>query len=337
MASISIPIPLLNAALEPANQKGCDVERWLLQANIPPGLLQQPNARISAAQYSHMQSLSIRAMNDELMGFSQEPQRVGTSQALCHWLVTTKSMGQALQRISQFYGLLGKGFNVVVKLSATRVKLQFEPCLPSETIAAFAYEHVMFAHHRVLTWLTNHDLPVLQVNLNYPQPLHLSDYHFMFPQAKIEFDCNQRHSELVFDRRLTELPITQRQEDLLLFLRRPLFNILINAYSEQSWTARTRTALQQVLHTSPNLDTLALQLEIHPKRLRRRLKGEGIEYQDLKDQLRRDMAINALTQTSLSIERIAERTGFAETSTFTRSFKRWTGVTPFTYRRKVGG
>ncbi len=92
-----------------------------------------------------------------------------------------------------------------------------------------------------------------------------------------------------------------------------------------------------MLHTSPNLDTLALQLEIHPKRLRRRLKGEGIEYQDLKDQLRRDMAINALTQTSLSIERIAERTGFAETSTFTRSFKRWTGVTPFTYRRKVGG
>ncbi|BFM06191.1 AraC family transcriptional regulator [Halioxenophilus aromaticivorans] len=337
MNDISIPIPLLNAALAPAKDQGYQVDQWLIQASIPPVILQQPNARISAAQYSHMQSLAIRAMNDELMGFSQSPQRVGTSQALCHWLVTTKNLAQALARINQFYDLLGQGFRVSYSTSASHASLKFAPVVSDEIIAPFAYEHFMFAHHRVLTWLTSHDVPVQAVHLNYSRPTHGSDYRFMFPPAEIQFDRVQSFCELLFDRSLLSLPIKQGQEDLLLFLRRPLFNILMNAYSEQSWTARTRTALQSLLYTRPNLEAVAEHLDIHPKRLRRRLKNEGIEYQDLKDQLRRDIAINALTQSGESIEGIAELTGFAETSTFTRSFKRWTGVTPYTYRRKVGG
>ncbi|WP_460853663.1 helix-turn-helix domain-containing protein [Pseudomaricurvus hydrocarbonicus] len=56
-------------------------------------------------------------------------------------------------------------------------------------------------------------------------------------------------------------------------------------------------------------------------------------YMDLKNQLRRDIAIRCLVQSSDSIEKISSHTGFSEASTFIREFKKWTGVTPHTYRK----
>jgi len=39
-----------------------------------------------------------------------------------------------------------------------------------------------------------------------------------------------------------------------------------------------------------------------------------------------------LCKTTLPITRIAERTGFADDSTFHRAFRRWTGLSPGSYR-----
>jgi AraC-like DNA-binding protein len=49
--------------------------------------------------------------------------------------------------------------------------------------------------------------------------------------------------------------------------------------------------------------------------------------------MRRDYALHLLGKRGLSIEEIAYRTGFSESSAFIRAFKTWTGVTPYTYRK----
>ena len=51
------------------------------------------------------------------------------------------------------------------------------------------------------------------------------------------------------------------------------------------------------------------------------------------DELRRDMAINHLSDGNESVAEIAAALGFAETSAFHRAFKQWTGVSPGDYRR----
>ena len=59
-------------------------------------------------------------------------------------------------------------------------------------------------------------------------------------------------------------------------------------------------------------------------------------FDQLKDELRRDVAIRLLTQTSLPPEEIGVRTGFEDPTTFYRAFKRWTGCSPGVYRRMGG-
>jgi AraC-like DNA-binding protein len=68
--------------------------------------------------------------------------------------------------------------------------------------------------------------------------------------------------------------------------------------------------------------------------LRRRLRDEGKVLSDLLDEARFLEASKELTRPSESIKEIAERLGYAETSSFHRAFKRWAGVTPSAFRKR---
>ena len=61
--------------------------------------------------------------------------------------------------------------------------------------------------------------------------------------------------------------------------------------------------------------------------------SEDATQQRIKDDLRRDVAIDLLGEASLSVAEVAERVGFNEASAFHRAFKKWTGVSPGAYRR----
>ncbi|MGB2054946.1 MAG: helix-turn-helix domain-containing protein, partial [Porticoccaceae bacterium] len=51
----------------------------------------------------------------------------------------------------------------------------------------------------------------------------------------------------------------------------------------------------------------------------------------IKDNLRREVAIQKLVNESLSVEQVADIVGFTEPRSFTRAFKHWTGLTPRQY------
>ena len=74
-------------------------------------------------------------------------------------------------------------------------------------------------------------------------------------------------------------------------------------------------------------------LSVTPQTLRRRLQDEGVGFQMIKDELRRDIAIEYLSKSELSILEISNQLGFAEASAFNRAFKDWTGFSPGAYRQ----
>lgn len=82
----------------------------------------------------------------------------------------------------------------------------------------------------------------------------------------------------------------------------------------------------------PSIEMVAAHLNISLRTMQRRLKEEGITYKVLIDDLRKEFAITYLNRDDLSISDIAYLLSYSELSTFTRSFKRWTGMSPKAYR-----
>ena len=66
--------------------------------------------------------------------------------------------------------------------------------------------------------------------------------------------------------------------------------------------------------------------------LYRQLHEEGTSLQALKDEARRDKALDLLRRTERPIKQIAQAVGFRSEKSFARAFQSWTGSAPTAYR-----
>ena len=76
------------------------------------------------------------------------------------------------------------------------------------------------------------------------------------------------------------------------------------------------------------METVARGLNLSRQTLYRRLKAEGVTFEQLLDSLRRRLALRLVREPGLSVKEIAYRLGFSEPAAFSRAFKRWTGRAP---------
>ena len=84
----------------------------------------------------------------------------------------------------------------------------------------------------------------------------------------------------------------------------------------------------------PSIEQVAAHLNLSLRTLQRKLKVEGYTYKQLIDELRKEFAITYLKKPELSITEIAFLLNYADTSAFSRSFKRWTGQRPVEFRKQ---
>jgi AraC-like DNA-binding protein len=69
--------------------------------------------------------------------------------------------------------------------------------------------------------------------------------------------------------------------------------------------------------------------------LQRRLSDDNTTYKQVLDDTRRELAERFVRDDSLTLNEITYLLGFSEISSFSRSFKRWTGLAPSVYRRNI--
>lgn len=77
-----------------------------------------------------------------------------------------------------------------------------------------------------------------------------------------------------------------------------------------------------------NIDRVARELGISRQTLYRRLKAEGVTFEQLLDRLRHRLALKLLRDQHLSVKQASWRLGFSDPAAFSRAFKRWTGTAP---------
>ena len=81
-------------------------------------------------------------------------------------------------------------------------------------------------------------------------------------------------------------------------------------------------------------EDIAESLHLSTRTLQRRLLDEGVNFGELFQNVRRELAQNYIDDSQLSIGEIAYLLGFSDQANFTRAFKRWFGAPPSDWRRR---
>jgi len=122
---------------------------------------------------------------------------------------------------------------------------------------------------------------------------------------------------------------------------------LLNHLDEELKKLEASGTLQEMVHDAiaqslsdgvPKMPDVARRLGLGERTLQRRLGEQGLSFQKLVDEARRELAEGFLLQSDYSLAEVAFLTGFSEQSAFNRAFKRWMSQTPTAYResnRKV--
>ena len=97
---------------------------------------------------------------------------------------------------------------------------------------------------------------------------------------------------------------------------------------------RATTARHLALGRCTHIE-VASALGMHPRTMQRRLREEGVSFETIKDDVRRDLALRYLGHRSMSLTKVATMLGYSEPSVLTRSCYRWFSSCPRTVRLEL--
>jgi AraC-like DNA-binding protein len=177
------------------------------------------------------------------------------------------------------------------------------------------------------------------VHVTHGEPVYRAEYDRIFGvPVTFESDKNALVTEekvlLVYEKWLAHRTapssryvfgiLSSRAEELLQSLER-----------SQSTRGRVESLLMPILHTGDaSMDTVAAKLGLSRQTLFRRLKAEGVTFEQVLDELRHKLALHYLSGKKVSVNETAYLVGFSEPAAFSRAFKRWTGSSPRMVRPK---
>ncbi|KXU83323.1 AraC family transcriptional regulator [Paraburkholderia monticola] len=326
----TVPISLVNGFLGSVGTQPEIVDRHLAGANIPRVLLDRPGARVTEEQFSTLyRSLAIE-LDDEMPGVFSRPLRSGALKFLCLSLLDAPNLETAMHRFGQFFHLVLDDFRFESRRSDLVASLVVRPGSAGAYPGVLGQELMLKLAHGIASWLIGQRIPLLQVQFAFPRPAHALEYLYLFP-GPAKFGCAQ--TSMQFSSAYFDMPVRQRKANLRRFLARAPEDWIFVSFNEQLFSHRVREYLASRLPDVPTIEESAEGLHCSVRTLCRHLAAESTTFQVLKDELRRDIAIQRLTGSREPIAIIAGDVGFGDPTAFHRAFRHWTGSTPAAYRR----
>jgi AraC-like DNA-binding protein len=306
------------------------IDDLVLQAGIAPTLLAQRGARVTRDQFVRLYERIALTTGDEMLGLWSRPIRGGTLKYLGLSLLDAPSVMVAMYRFTRFWNLLLDDYALHWSRTDGVVTIALKPLDASTLPTVFGHELLIKLSHGIASWLVGRELPIERVGFGFSRPAHFVEYAQLFP-GPVSFD--QACTSVSFAEHVLRQAFHRTKAELLRFVERAPDDWIFVTFDHGATSARVRESLAGKLGADGSLAAVAAALFMSSRSLSRKLAADGHSFQKIKDEMRRDLAIQRLVKTHDSVDQIASLAGFDNTPAFHRAFRTWTGSTPGAYRR----
>ncbi|CAB1371050.1 putative Ornithine utilization regulator [Denitratisoma oestradiolicum] len=284
----------------------------------------------SSAVYRQIISNMIRLTGNEFIGVELGAEfKISDFGVLGYASLSSSTLRQSRRVLAQ-YCLLNQ--HIIRPVSTITEKLWLVEILeihPLDNLIAFAVEEYVSRAMELAFHLTNRYFPVLEMRVTYDAPSDLSVYQERF-NCPIYF--NQKKNVIRFDPDHIDDPISLANPEVFRICEQQCQLISSKISKRDSLERKVRDMLISRPGNFPPVDDMADLLAIKPRTLRRQLQAEGISYQQILDETRRDLALQYLEYTALTPKEIGFLLGYNDVSNFRRAFRSWTGSKLSDYR-----
>lgn len=170
------------------------------------------------------------------------------------------------------------------------------------------------------------------IRFTHKEPCYRAEYDRIFG-VPLFFGCNM--NALSLDEEFLKVSLPRINPHLSKALTAHAEELLKNLDGSKTTRSEVEKLLTANLQSgATSVDVIARQLGMSRQTLFRRLKAEGVTFEKVFDELRHRMAVKYLEEKKLSVNETAYLVGFSDQAAFSHAFKRWTGHSPATIRKR---
>lgn len=305
-------------------------------AQVTPALppLEQPEAHVAWEDCLERLRVVLGITRDPAIGLAAgERATIGALHVVGHVLISCRNLREAIQVYLRFAPLVFAGAGFALREQGDTACFVFTPPPCEGDSARFVAEFGLTIAKGVgELFCASFADPRFEVRFRHTRPAYASEYDRVFGCA-VSFD--QTENALVMPRHVLDVPYVYADEGLKQMLAARAERLLERQLGSSSPAHRVRQVLRGLDLDGVDLDLVAKQLGLSTHVLQRRLREQGVTFSGLLDDVRRDLACEALRYPESCIKALSERLGFSEPCAFHRAFRRWTGTTPARYRERL--
>ncbi|MBM7062972.1 AraC family transcriptional regulator [Pseudomonas sp. UL073] len=319
-------------------QRYADIFRPCLAAvGLDESVLERADTKIPLSQYTALLETAA-AHNDPSLGLRMGLGLLGARAqnslmgGIGHVARSAPDVRALLDCAGRYIVVHAQANELSWRLQAGRLEISYRITDPSVGQCRQDAEFALGNLYALLREVTGERFAPLRVDFAHPQPADISLHREVF-QCPLRFD--QPANSMAWPTEMLDAPLLSADPRLHQALLPGLEEERRRRLADTDLTTRIGLVIEANLSNGKvGIDEVARHLCMSKRTLQRRLQELELEFAELVEEIRQALAIDLVRQSSHSLTEIAQQLGYNEASSFTRAFRRWTGVTPREYRQQ---
>lgn len=321
---------------EELQQRGLDAQAIFIEADLDPAMLQDPNARFPATRMSRLWQLAEERSGDPAIGIAIGMRwNPTTFHALGYAWLASATLAQAFHRLARYSRLINDASEFTLTTTGTNYLVTGMVKDPGFVLSPVTIQATTVAVTRMCRMVLGESFSPIEVQFPFaPTAATLALETNL--RAPLRFGCDR--AGMLIDRQDMERPLLTSNPELSRSSEEIAMKYLSRLDQQQLAQQVRRRIVEALPSGRVKEEDIAADLHLSTRTLQRRLLDEGVNFGELLQSVRQELAQSYIDDSQLNISEVAYLLGYSDQANFTRAFKRWFGATPSDWRqRKTAG